>query len=91
MKAKNNRTITLTEREKNKYKKGLIFLNEEIKTEAIINKIINQDLFSLFDYLPTNFVDFFLLTHPITLVKTIMETNFTKCQMRSIKSGLKFG
>ncbi len=44
-KAKRNRTLIFTEKEKNIFSKKLITLSRKVEVTEIINKTINQDLF----------------------------------------------
>jgi site-specific DNA-methyltransferase (adenine-specific) len=78
MKAKNNRTITLNDAEKLQYDKELIHINKNITPKEIENKIIQQDLFTLFDYLPENFVDLLFIDPPYNLSKNYNGNKFHK-------------
>ena len=46
--------------------------------KLIENKIINQDTFEIFDFLPDNFVDLLILDPPYNLNKNFKSTSFKK-------------
>ena len=76
--AKNNRTVILTNQEKKKYKEELITLSKKTKLLEITNKIINQDLLTLFDFLPAGFVDLLFIDPPYNLSKNYNGNKFHK-------------
>lgn len=76
--APRNRTIYLTEEEKNTFKSQLIKLNKPVDIDFIKNKIINQNIFDVFDYLPENFVDLLFLDPPYNLDKQFNTTSFSQ-------------
>lgn len=78
LRATRNRTITLTEKEREGYKKNLIALQTAASSEAIINKIINQDLFTAIDFLPDQFVDLLFIDPPYNLTKSFNGKTFAK-------------
>ena len=73
-----NRTITLTKREMEKYKKHLIELDKKVNISNILNKTINQDLFSIIDYLPEKSVDLLFIDPPYNLSKDFNGNKFNK-------------
>jgi site-specific DNA-methyltransferase (adenine-specific) len=78
VKAALNRTIDISEEEIQKYSKDLVTINKPVSKTGIINKIINQDLFSLLDYLPKSFVDLLFIDPPYNLSKTFNSNKFTQ-------------
>ena len=56
-KAPRNRTITLLEDEKRNFYNNLLKVNSSASTEQILNKVINQDVFEVAEFLPSKFVD----------------------------------
>ena len=62
-KSSRNRTITLTEEEKEKYSKLVHVMEGPAALEEVENKTINQDLFEVLDWLPRNCVDLLLDPH----------------------------
>ncbi len=77
-KAKNNRTIVLTDEDFIKYEQNLVKLNKKVSPEEIINKTINQDLFEVLDYLPENFVDLLFVDPPYNLTRGFNQILFDK-------------
>lgn len=69
--APRNRTITLTEKEKTKYKQKLLRLDKPVTLEEVINRTINQDLFEIIDFLPKQSVDLLFIDPPYNLNKKI--------------------
>lgn len=78
MKAKNNRTITLSKEEKEAFNRELIKVEAPTKPDKIINKIICQDIFSIFDKLPEKFVDLLFIDPPYNLSKNYNGNKFKK-------------
>ncbi len=76
-KAPNNRTLTLTVKEKKEFLKKLLVINSKVSAEEIKNKIINQDIFNTLNYLPDNFIDLLFVDPPYNLDKKF-NTNFFK-------------
>jgi DNA (cytosine-5-)-methyltransferase len=69
VRAERNRTIVLSDVEKIELKKELHQLNEISKVDEVLNKIYNQDLFEIIDYLPKHFVDLLIIDPPYNLSK----------------------
>lgn len=78
VRASRNRTITLSEEERNLYKQNLITLNSSITSEQLMNKTIHQDLFETLDHLPEAFVDLLFIDPPYNLTKSFNGKTFTK-------------
>ena len=77
-KAPRNRTLVLTDKEKLHYSKSLLTLSESAKTEDIINRTINQDLFEATPFLPSDFVDLLIVDPPYNLNKSFNGNSFKK-------------
>lgn len=71
-----NRTLEVNSEEIISYKKQLIVLNEKTYAESITNRIINQDLFEVIDYLPDGFVDLLFLDPPYNLNRKFSSLTF---------------
>ena len=71
-----NRTIELSEKEIEKYKKNLISLSDSVSVNEIKNKIINQDIFEVLSFLPDNFIDLLFIDPPYNLNKKFSNTSF---------------
>lgn len=76
--APRNRTITLTEKEKTKYKQKLLRLDKPVTLEEVINRTINQDLFEIIDFLPKQSVDLLFIDPPYNLNKKFNSHSFKK-------------
>lgn len=71
-----NRTISLSPIEKKYYQEKLVKLSQETTSNQIIDCLINQDLFSLLNFLPNDFVDLLFIDPPYNLTKTFNTTSF---------------
>ncbi len=78
LRAPRNRTITLSEQESQQYKAKFLKLNGAADSQSIENRIINQNLFEILDWLPTSFVDVLFLDPPYNLTKSFNNTKFIK-------------
>jgi len=76
--APRNRTVTLTEEEKTRYRRRLVRLNGPASIESILNKTIQQDLFNILEYLPRQFVDLLFLDPPYNLNKSFNRRSFSQ-------------
>lgn len=76
--APRNRTITLTEEEKTKYKQKLLRLDKPVTLEEVINRTINQDLFEIMEFLPKQSVDLLFIDPPYNLNKKFNSHSFKK-------------
>lgn len=77
-KAPRNRTLVLTDEDKTKYSNKLIKLSQEVRSEQIIDKTINQDLNESALFLPDNFVDLLIVDPPYNLNKSFNGKSFKK-------------
>jgi len=78
IRAPRNKTITLNEEEKILYAEDLVSVKEPVRLDSIENKVINQDIFSVLDFLPEDFVDLLILDPPYNLTKTFNISTFKK-------------
>jgi site-specific DNA-methyltransferase (adenine-specific) len=69
-KAPRNKTIVLTPHDHNTYQKKLLRLSRESSLSEVENTTIQQDLFSLLDYLPCSCVDLLFIDPPYNLTKS---------------------
>lgn len=67
--ASRNRTITLSDDERTELKKYLHCLSESCSPADVIDKIFNQDILEMTDYLPKHFVDLLVIDPPYNLSK----------------------
>jgi len=75
-KAKNNRTIVLTEEEIKKYKLKTIKLEGKTELNNVLNKNINQNLFEAEEKLPASFVDLLFVDPPYNIDRKFNEVKF---------------
>jgi site-specific DNA-methyltransferase (adenine-specific) len=78
IRAHRNRTITLSQAEKEFYSKNLIHIYKAAYVNTIENKIINQDVFEALGLLPNGFADLLILDPPYNLTKTFDSITFRK-------------
>ena len=74
--SKRNRTIVLTEAEREKYREELAKVDSSVSLGQIWNKEINQDVFEVLDLLPSGFVDLLFVDPPYNLTKTFNGRSF---------------
>ncbi len=74
--APRNRTLTLSEKEKQKYRQELLRATGPVTQERILNKVINQDVFEAVSFLPSGFVDLLFVDPPYNLTKTFNGRTF---------------
>jgi len=74
--AKLNRSLRLREDEIEKYSSRLVRLDQAAKIDSIINKIINQDIFKVIDFLPSSFVDLLFIDPPYNISKKFNKVSF---------------
>lgn len=73
-----NRTMTLSDTEKEELRKDLSFLSEKSAVDGAVDKTFNQDLFEVFEYLPKHFVDLLIIDPPYNLSKNFAGNKFKK-------------
>jgi site-specific DNA-methyltransferase (adenine-specific) len=74
--APRNRTITLTDKERESYRRKLLKIDNPLSLEQILNKVINADIFEVVDLLPSRFVDLLFIDPPYNLTKTFNTSSF---------------
>lgn len=91
VRAKNNRTLTLSPEEYDKYERQLCtFLPEqEIKCADILNKTICNDLFEVVDKLPAGFADLIIIDPPYNLTKNFNGFKFSASDQESYLNYLR--
>lgn len=86
--AKLNRSISLTEKEIVKYSQRMLTLDRIQTVQSVTNKIINQDIFEVFKYLPGNFVDLLFIDPPYNLTKKFNIVSFKEMKDTDYESWL---
>ena len=78
-KSDRNKTLDLSEAEKNLYSQRLLRLEKPATRAEVCNQTLNQDLFSTLEFLPSGFVDLLFIDPPYNLNKTFnvrVDTSF---------------
>jgi site-specific DNA-methyltransferase (adenine-specific) len=78
VRAKRNRTITLSRVEEGRYGRELTHIAESARIDALDNRILNQDVLEAVALLPNAFVDLLILDPPYNLTKAFASTAFRK-------------
>ncbi len=76
IRAPRNKTLTLSESEKEKFSKNLISLTNKTSIPSLTNKTINQDLLLSLACLPDSFVDLLFIDPPYNMNKTFNSNVF---------------
>ena len=76
--APKNRTLTLAEPERDRYRAELLNLAGPCPAETIINQTILADLFAVIGYLPAQFVDLLFVDPPYNLNKSFNQRTFSR-------------
>lgn len=78
IRAKNNRTLTITDEERKLFRKNLVLpQTKNYSAEQILDKTINGDLFSIAEKLPSNFADLLIIDPPYNLSKNFNGFKFS--------------
>ena len=78
LRANRNRTVTLSEEERQHYGRDLMHISRPVEINTIENRIVNQDIYEILGSLPNSFVDLLILDPPYNLTKTFNSTIFRK-------------
>jgi len=73
-----NRTMMLSQEERQLYRKELLTINRSVRVDEVMNRIINQDVFDLVELLPSKFVDLLFIDPPYNLTKTFNGRKFSQ-------------
>ena len=73
-----NRTLTLSEEELAHYQKALTRISSTVIADEVRDRILCQDVFTAFAYLPSGFVDLMFADPPYNLTKTFNDRRFRK-------------
>lgn len=79
--AKLNRTICLDKEEVKKYLVEIIRLTKLAKISSLVNKVINQDIFEVVNFLPDNFVELLFIDPPYNITKKFNEISFKEMEL----------
>ncbi len=81
IRAKNNRTLTVTDEERAFYSNRVLSLSpicSPLSVESITDKTLCADLFSVLDFLPEKFADLLIIDPPYNLAKDFNGFKFSK-------------
>ena len=81
-----NRTMSLTDSEFKIFQKRLLQLNNKVDAATIQNKIINQNIFEVLDFLPDNFIDMLFVDPPYNLHKKFNSTAFKEMELKAYEN-----
>ncbi len=87
--AARNRTLTLAEDEVAFYQSNLLKLSGNVSAAQIENRIINQDLFAILDWLPASFVDLMFIDPPYNLTKSFNGNSFKERSVEEYREWLE--
>lgn len=73
-----NRTLTLSEDEFARYKKGLAGINSRATVNEVRDRLFCQDIFAALPHLPSHFVDLMFADPPYNLTKSFNDRRFKK-------------
>ncbi len=78
--ARNNRTLTMTDEERDLYRSKILFHRQgtPLSIEKILNNVICTDLFCILNDLPDTFADLLILDPPYNLNKNFHGNTFTR-------------
>ena len=74
--APNNRTIVLNESDRNRLQKRSLKIDKPVELASIENKIIEQDIYEVLDFLPSSFIDLAFIDPPYNMNKKFNDTVF---------------
>jgi len=80
--APRNRTIILSDKERENYRQKLLKIDNPISLEQILNKVISQDVFEVADLLPPKFIDLLFVDPPYNLTKTFNTRSFKQVSVK---------
>jgi site-specific DNA-methyltransferase (adenine-specific) len=84
-----NRTLILTDSDRNLLAKKLIRLTKNTDLTSILNKTIHQDLLEVIDFLPNQFADLIFIDPPYNLSKNFGELRFKEMATKSYQAYLE--
>ena len=75
-KAPRNRTITLSDQERADYRRHLLKIASPTSVNSVLNRVFNQDLHHILNWLPSHFIDLLFLDPPYNLTKDFNTYSF---------------
>ncbi|MEN8193055.1 MAG: site-specific DNA-methyltransferase [Bacteroidota bacterium] len=87
--APRNRTLQINDEEIDFYSKKLIVLEKKVSTRSVVNKTINQDIFSAIEFLPDKFIDLLIIDPPYNMNKTFGAAKFKESSIEKYAEWLE--
>jgi site-specific DNA-methyltransferase (adenine-specific) len=87
--APRNRTIVLTEAERQFYSSRLVQLHGPVTLEEILDRTICQDVFEILDWLPSRSVDLLFADPPYNLSKSFNKRSFAQVSLSEYEEWLE--
>ncbi len=84
-----NRTISVTQKEIEHYKKDLLKAGRKLSAKELDGKIILGNLFEALDYLPDNFIDLLFIDPPYNLSKKFNTASFKEMNPESYQQWIE--
>jgi site-specific DNA-methyltransferase (adenine-specific) len=84
-KSPRNKTIQLTNSEKQNYRLKLHKLKGKIAPEDVVNTVINQDIFQIINFLPHSFIDLLFIDPPYNISKNFHNRKFKGMEIEEYK------
>ncbi|MHC6203901.1 DNA-methyltransferase [Breznakiellaceae bacterium SP9] len=75
VRAPRNRTLTLTDAERQKYRDRLVYAAGNLSLSQVVNKTLCGDLLAVLDYVPKGFADLLIIDPPYNLDKDFNSKN----------------
>ncbi len=89
IRAPRNRTITLTQQETKVFENRLLKIEGLTNPQQIENRVINQDLYEVLDWLPGGFADLVFIDPPYNLTKSFNGTQFKERSLEEYSEWLE--
>ncbi len=81
-KAPRNRTMTLSDKEREIYRHKLLRIDSPVSLGQILNRVINQNIFEVVDFLPSRFIDLLFIDPPYNLAKSFNTRSFKQMSVK---------
>ena len=88
-KAPRNRSMMLTDKERENYRQKLFKIDSPASQKQILNKVVNADIFEVVDLLPSRFVDLLFIDPPYNLTKTFNNNSFKQTSVTQYMSWME--
>ena len=82
-----NRTVTLSDAERERYGRRLLSLDGPVRAEDVIDRTIHQDPLNIPDFLPDRFADLIFVDPSYSLSKPFNGRAFPRARWTVVRSG----